>query len=341
MGLPYWLTRTISPPPIAIHFGSDVMRMLQIRDKKECVLQSAIEVATPDSEAIKIALESFKGKRCVVSVGSNDVLVQHIRVPIDADETEICASLMKHDVSWRDAEIRQLCITSTSDSGKPRQEILCVGVLRKVTREAINVIECAGGKVIAVTVPLYASIRAFDRLYRRDGDEKITSLLIDMDEDSSIVMIAHGANCVFAHRIGMKCTQRQSQQILKPAVTPSLTPVSSPSSNDFERRKENPPRGLSDIEKTSNSIEASVKKELDHCLRHHDALFPERAVDRVIFTGSGATETSRCAAIASHLGISGFVADPSAWIKCAEGYVAGPSWTTVGGICIRYTEIAA
>ncbi|MDG1137186.1 MAG: hypothetical protein P8N28_02900 [Phycisphaerales bacterium] len=341
MGLPHWLTRTISPQPIAIHFGSDVVRMMQIRDKKECALQSAVEVASPDSESIKIAFDSFKGKRCVVSIGSENVLVQHIRVSLAADEAHIREALMKFDSAWGDAEIRQICVTTTGGSSNPRQEILCAGVSRRFTREVVQVIESAGAEVIAVTVPLYASIRAFDRLYRRDGDEKITSLLIDMDEDSSIVMIAHGANCVFAHRIGTQCNQEVAQQETQPVTTPSLTPISSPNTDSFERREENTPRGLHGIESTNGAVDASIEIELEQCIRHHDALFPERAVDRVIFTGKGASETNRCAAIANHLGIAGFVADPAAWIQGAEGCAAGPSWTTVAGICIRYTEKAA
>jgi Tfp pilus assembly PilM family ATPase len=340
MGLPHWLTRNISHQPIAIHFGSDVIRLMQVKGSKECALQSAVEVASGDCEALKIALSSCKGKRCVVSIGNEDVLVQHIRLPFDSNQTEIRKSLVKHDVAWGDAEIRQSSVTTTGDTNTPRQELLCVGIAREKTRDAVECVESAGGEVIAVTVPLYASIRAFDRLYRRDGDEKITSLLIDMDDNSSFVMIAHGSNCVFAHRLSIE-DQKSIVEKAKQQEIPSLTPLHLESNSDFERRTENGPRGLHSTESSSDAIEVSLESELEQCLRHHGALFPERAVDRVIFTGRSAVDTARCSSIASHLGIAGYVADPSAWVKGADGYAAGPAWTTVAGICIRYTERVA
>lgn len=336
MGLPHWLTRNISPQPIAIHFGSDVTRLMQIKGSKECELQSAVEVASGDCDALKIALASCKGKRCVVSIGNEDVLVQHVRVPFEADENEIRKSLVKQDVAWGDAEIRQLTVTTTGDSNTPRQELLCVGIEREKTRDAVECVESAGCEVIAVTVPLYASIRAFDRLYRREGDEKITSLLLDMDNNSSIVMIAHGSNCVFAHRLSIE-KQKNVVESATQQETPSLTPLHLESSSEFERRAGNDPRGLHCTESSSDAIEISLESELEQCLRHHGALFPERAVDRVIFTGRCAVDTARCSAIASHLGIAGYVADPSAWVNGADGCASGPEWTTVAGICIRYT----
>ncbi len=338
MGLPQWLTRSLSSQPIAVHFGSDMVRMMQINGTKARSLHSAVEVPAIDKNAIGIALNSFKGKRCVASIGCESVLVQHIRVPLEIDDLELRERLVKHDLRWGDSEIRKLCITTTGDSGNPKQEILCVGIEREVVRQAFDAIESAGGEVVSVTVPLYASLRAFDSLYRRDGDEKITSLLIDMDEASSIVMIAHGANCVFAHRLDTQIKAETHEA--KWEATPSLTPITL-LNNESERRNENEPRGLQGMQASGGSIEKLLECEIASCLRHHDALFPNRAVDRIIFTGVGAGNTDRCAAIASSLGIAGFIADPSAWIEGAEDYAAGPAWTTVAGICMRYSEKAA
>jgi Tfp pilus assembly PilM family ATPase len=334
MGLPTLLTRSLSHQPIAIHFGSDMVRMMQVKGTKARSLLSAIEVPTSDKEAIGIAFTSFKGKRCVVSIGSENVLVQHIRVPLGIDDVDVRERLVKHDLRWGDSEIRKLCVTTTCGSVNSKQELLCIGIEREIVRQVFESIESAGGEVVSVTVPLYASLRAFNSLYRRDGDEKITSLLIDMDETSSMVMIAHGANCVFAHRLDTKMNYKRLEEKWK--ATPSLTPVSSIGMKS-DRHKENEPRGLEGVQKCDDSIEQLLKNELASCLRHHDALFPDRAVDRVIFTGVGAGNAEECSAIASSLGIGGFIADPSAWIDGAEGYAAGPAWTTVAGICMRYS----
>ncbi len=337
-----WLTNNMSAQPIAVHFGSDIVRMMQIRGNKDPCLHGAVEVVSHDSAAIKIALTSFKGKRCVVSIGSSDVLVNHVRVPIAANEQEIRQRLIKHDCRWDIAELRTVNVTTTANGGSAKQELLCVGIEQEKIDSAIEIIEEAGGTVIAVTVPLYASLRAFDQLYRRDGDDKITSLVIDLAEDSSIVMISHGSNCVFAHRLDFVQMVQSEDNNKKIKQDPSLTPITkNTEEKEFERRSGTEPRGLQLTQNSSDSIEEKLEHELQSCLRHHGTLFADRVVDRVIFTGRGASDTKMCSAIASKIGLEGFVADPSAWVRGAEDYASGPAWTTAAGICMSYKGVAA
>ena len=340
MGSLKWLTRNLSPQPIAIHFGSDVTRMMQISCTKKHVLHHAVEVASGDFSGVGEALSSFKGKNCVASIASTDALVQHIRVPLDADEDIIRELLTTHDKRWGDAEIRTVCVTTTGISGNTKHELLCVGIERMFAQQTIEALNSIGIEVVALTVPLYASIRAFDKLYRRNGDGKMTSMLIDMDNPTSMVMIAHGANCVFAHRLESEfaangvCSQNKQEP-------PSLISIANSLPNNLERRTENDPRGLCGIDGNNHGIESRFANELEICLRHHDVLFPDRAVERVVFSGCGANDTNFCAEIASQLDISGFIADPSAWITNDDSLASGPSWTTAAGLCMRYAEIAA
>ena len=338
MGSFRWLNRNFSPPPIAIHFGSDVVRMMQIRDAKKQALQGVCEVAKEDFGGIAEAISTFRGKRCVVSLPSSDVLVQHIRVPLEADGQVIRERLVQHDTKWGNSEIRQACVTTTGGSGSSKQEILCVGVDRDISEQVVTNLENAGAEVEAITVPLYASIRAFDQLYRRDGDDKITSMLIDFDADYSMVMIAHGSNCVFAHQLSA-ANDDSPTDTWEPS--PPLLPVHESTQGEFERRNDQEPRGLYGVQETTHTVDSQCALQLQRCLRHHDALFPNRSVERVIFTGCGANDTDRCSAIASELGISGFVADPSAWISGAADLASGPAWTTVAGLCMRYAEKVA
>jgi Tfp pilus assembly PilM family ATPase len=337
-----WLTNSMSSQPIAVHFGSDIVRMMQIRGNRDRYLNGAVEVASQDSAAIKIALNSFKGKRCVVCICSSDVLVNHVRVPIDANEKEIRQRLIKLDCRWGVAELRTINVTTAGSGGSAKQEMLCVGIEQEKIDRAIDIIEEAGGSVVAVTVPLYASLRAFDQLYRRDGDEKITSLVIDLAEDSSIVMISHGSNCVFAHRLDFVQKVQPENDEQKQKQDPSLTPITKNGEDkEFERRSGTEPKGLHLTQHSSDSIEEKLERELQSCLRHHGTLFADRVVDRVIFTGLGASDTQMCSAIASKIGLEGYVSDPSAWVKGADGYVSGPAWTTAAGICMRYAGAGA
>ena len=174
MGSLQWLTRRISSPPIAVVYGNEMIRLMQTRGHASPSIQGAVEVSLDDIGGIEEALRMFKGKRCVVCLSTSDILVQHIRVGIDEDETSIRERLLQHDNRWGNAELRKLCVKTTNTSGVSKQELLCVGVDRLISQNINENIEGAGAEVVAITVPLYASIRAFDKVYRRDGDDKMT-----------------------------------------------------------------------------------------------------------------------------------------------------------------------
>ena len=312
--------------------------MMQMSSRKKPSLHMALEVSRHDELGMKEALGSFKGKDCIISIPSSDVLVQHIRVANSEDEAEIRSKLLQQNPEWEHCEIRHVCvaITGVGTGDGPKQELLCVGVNGQVTQGYVEELEAKGAHVLSVTVPLHASLRAFDKLYRRDGDEKITSMLIDLDEQSSIIMVAHGSHCVFARQLSLNLTTNEV-----PWQAPSCENGQSTPGGEFERRNEQAPRGLYEMMPSNNLIDGPLEQELRRCLQHHDALFPQRAVDRIIFSGSAASDTETCAAIASNLGVAGYIADPSAWIEGAESCASGPSWTTTAGMCLRFSKEAA
>lgn len=324
-------------PPIAIHYGSDVIRMMQIKWEREPTLHCAVEVTS--NSGISAAMDNFIGCQCVLGLPTSDFLVQHIRVAVDSSEQSILEHLLTHDTKWGNMEIRNLCVATTGSTApsSARQEILCLGVDRNIMMGYIDRLEISNIETIAVTIPIYASVRAFDNLHRRKGDEKMTSMLIDIDDHESMLMIAHGSSCVFAKQFFTKKITEPKQW----EPSPSMISVPMSTKGGKEQRGTQKPRGLHEVEESDVDVEQQLIHDLEGCLRHHNALFPDRAVDRIIFSGHGANNTDHCASIAAAIGIAGYIADPSAWIAGAEEVASGPAWTTVAGMCLRYTRKAA
>ena len=216
---------------------------------------------------------------------------------------------------------------------KLQQELLCVGVHKKVFEQCVLALEDASLRVQKITVPIHATVRALERLYRREGDESITSIVVDLDQKQTIAMIAHGMNLVVAS--SLKYTSDASEKG-KWEVSPVLVPVGG-KGDEFERRGETQPRGL--IQPKQKQSPTLIREddllldELQGCMRHHNSLFPERVIDRIVFSGSGALHTERCASVATKLGLSGFIADPSAWISGAEGIASRSEERRVGKEC--------
>ncbi len=324
-------------PPVAIHFGNDdVVRFMQISVDKELALDGSFEVSATDDIGLKEAISCFRSRTAVVSVPSSEVLLRHIRVDCNASDDEVEQKLCEQNKAWSHASVRQLPIfTSIRDGSNSQlqQELLCVGVSHGVIDWCVSIVERAGLDVRRVTVPVHATLRAFDKLYRRDGDEMITSMVVDMDKKQTIAMIAHGMNLVVASTLQYKSDSSSEQQWVS---TPALIPAGGTGS-DFERREEVLPRGLAEPNPSLATCgDSTFVEELRGCIVHHSSLFPERAIDRIVFSGKGALQTELCFSVATELGLQGFIADPSAWISGAEELVSGPIWTTVAGLCFAY-----
>ena len=338
MGFRNTVTIGSTNPPIAMHFGNDeIIRLMQINGTNKLELQASFEVSATDQIGLAEAVSCFRSRQTVICVPSSETLLTHIRVDCNATDEEVVEKLRDRNEAWKHASIRQLPLYTNIREGsntKLQQELLCVGVQQGVIDTCVSIAESVKMNVKNVTVPVHATLRAFDRLYRRDGDDAMTSMVIDMDEKQSIAMIAHGMNLVVARALQYKTTATSKKQWNS---APALVPAGG-KSNEFERRSEIAPRGLAEPnhqkKQTATSEEGAFVEELRGCLRHHSSLFPDRAIERVVFSGIGALQAGVCASVATDLGIEGFIADPSAWIRGAEELASGPAWTTVAGLCL-------
>ncbi|MDP7008236.1 MAG: hypothetical protein QGI78_01550 [Phycisphaerales bacterium] len=328
--------------PIAMHFGNDeVIRLMQTKGIDTLSLRAAFEVSSKDGAGLREAIQNFRSREVVICTSSSALLVSHIRTDCNATEEEVTHLLCERNSRWNNCSIRQLPLFTNIQHGsqsKAQQEILCVGVEHAVIQECTEIAEAAKLKVRRITVPVHATLRAFDRLYRREGDEAMTSMLVDFDEKQAVAMIAHGMNLVVAR--SMQCTL-EMQPAKKWSTSPALIPACA-EQNEFERRNCSTPRGMCETQDHRNNnattSQHSFVSELQRCMRHHSSLFPDRAIDRVVFSGTGALQTETCSSVATDLELQGFISDPSAWIEGADELAGGPVWTTAAGLCLAHSR---
>jgi Tfp pilus assembly PilM family ATPase len=77
------------------------------------------------------------------------------------------------------------------------------------------------------------------------------------------------------------------------------------------------PSAVTDPDQQARVIEQSVRdplnrliEELNLCRRYHEATFPNKTVDRLIFVGGEARQRSLCAHVAREMGLAAQVGDP-------------------------------
>lgn len=84
----------------------------------------------------------------------------------------------------------------------------------------------------------------------------------------------------------------------------------------------------------------TIVDELRLCLRYHGRLFPDRAVERLVFVGGAAHRRARCRAIAQATGVAGALgdplavcqADPRAAIVGVDPSAVQPGWAVAVGL---------
>ena len=90
----------------------------------------------------------------------------------------------------------------------------------------------------------------------------------------------------------------------------------------------------------------SMSDELAMCVRHHARLFPGRGIDRLVFLGGEARNTSLCRGLARSLHVPAQLGDPLARFATGphdpmlpEPGRASPSWGSACGLCTAPVDL--
>ncbi|MAE65616.1 MAG: hypothetical protein CMJ18_15210 [Phycisphaeraceae bacterium] len=205
--------------PIAIDFGADTIKLLQVTpgDPPQFVAAASIEVpqaartimsarAAFASEAIAGAVREhgFRGKRAICSIPAFQTIVQNLQVahgdPSDLDD-RVGEKLGQHI----DTDPARLVIRSfpvdTGQEGGGKLEVVCMAAARDAVMNTIQIVRRARLEVVGLHCEPVAIVAAFRHLYRRKDDTALTTAFIDIGAATSKVVITHGSEIVFAKAI--------------------------------------------------------------------------------------------------------------------------------------------
>lgn len=211
---------TSQPSPIALDFGAASVKVLQLGPGDDPALVSAFELPIPESarmdvgkrleflgEELPKALRKgrFKGRRATCIIPGAHTFVQHFQAPAtggaDVDEYIRTQLQVLTGMSPGNMVIRTVNVTETHRESGPIREIICFAVPRDVVMRYIDLIKRCRLEVSSVHSEQQAMVRAFAHLHRRQGDEQITNLFLDLGWSGTRVAISHGASLVFAKGI--------------------------------------------------------------------------------------------------------------------------------------------
>ena len=206
--------------PIAIDFGADSIKMLQVVLGEPPQIIAAGSADVPEHvrtdpaarhafyvEAIKMMLKSqpFKGKRAVCSIPAYQSLVQHLQIAKveheDLDEQIAIYLRQRLNVDPSRMVIRSAQVGQIVREGSSKQEVICFAISRDVVMRQIETAHRAKLEVVDLHCEPHALIKSFAHLYRRTDDDQRTTCFIDIGAATTKVLIAHGTQLVFAQNI--------------------------------------------------------------------------------------------------------------------------------------------
>lgn len=211
--------------PIGIDFGYAELKLLQLSPGEQSQVAAMACVEIPDAArsnpAQRLAFLSeqlprllrdggFKGKTAVCSIPAWQTYCQHRQVvPSESrNVTEQLKEQLQTVFTCRpdDLVIRHVDVTEVlreGQGGQPLQEVICFAVSHDVVMQQVELLKKCRLDIVGMHVEPTAILRAFDRLYRRDGDERTTTLYVDVGANATKVMVAHGRDLRFAKTVPM------------------------------------------------------------------------------------------------------------------------------------------
>lgn len=336
--------------PIAIDFGTDSLKVLQVipGDSPKLLAASAAtvpEVSRADpaarhafhADALRDILRTqpFKGKRVICSLPSCQTLVQHFEVNRTDKSAEMDAQVDLHlrqrfNVDPSRMVVRSFPIESAGTG--PKQEIICVAASRDVVMRHISIAHRAKLDVVGMHCEPLAILKAFAHLYRRADDQRRITCFLDLGASTTKVVIARGIQMVFAktiHAAGDHFTRQFAQtggvsfEVARRMRWHSATERPGASASDAATvvsddqaavAVADPPAAEGGFDQQAFGGDAMdcLIDELQLCFRHFTNRWPGEPVEKIVFLGGESRRLELCQRIAQSVRIAAQLGDPLA-----------------------------
>lgn len=365
--------------PIGIDLGTHSLKLLQVTTDQRPKILAAARADLPAETQNDIELRhqfigteinnliskgQFRGKRTVISIPAAQTHVQHIRLPKnehDENNDLLEAELQKRlPVDPSCLVIRTIPVGEVIVDGSAKQEVICLATGRQGVMQYINLFNKSKLQVVGMHCEPLAVVKSFAHLYRRESDKTKTTLFIDIGSTTTKALITHGGQLIFAKNIQVAANHLITQQ-----TTPS-TNLSDVLSNNNDTTQiidiDNEPDMQTQTitttlteqpePDTSTMIHSEMLDclvdELQLCAGYYNSVFPNRAIDTIIFLGGLSTNTQICQRVAQSLRLPAQLGDPLTWLLDDKNTPSAigvdlqqpqPGWATPLGLCLLPTNL--
>lgn len=335
--------------PIALDLGHSVLRMLQLgvsADEGLYVVDAQQTQVDPDLDAQPGKREEFvaesiqqmldRGRfvdRKIISALPNDSLkIRSLR--LDPTQTGQIDDILRDEVAQRfglnpDAdEIRYLIAGHAYQGDEIKNEVIFFGIDRPSLEQHLQMLEKASLQPIGIDAVPCALFRSFKSSYRRQADQQLVSVFVEVGCRLTTVIIGRGQEISFIKQIpiaGDQINQDVAHRLgisLPEAIRlRSQLRITEDTAFDHVTRQ-------SMIDAMSRTVE-DLAKEVSLCFRYYAVTFRGEKPQEAVFGGGEAHETALLNALRRHLGIEITIAQPFRGIDLAGSVLAEADATTL------------
>lgn len=204
--------------PIAVDFGSQTLKAIQLSPGAQPGLLAAASMSVPENiaadpskrlawqvEQLPKLLKSaaFKGKRAACSIPCAQLFCKHLQVniPDKAAANDIVVSTVAAQLKCDPSVLAVRHIEVDNPSTGAKTEVIAMAASRGVVQRLMDALKACKLEPVGIHPEPMALLRAFDHVNRRPGEEAVTTLYLDLGYSFTKVVIAHGHEMVFCKTI--------------------------------------------------------------------------------------------------------------------------------------------
>lgn len=373
-------------PPIALDLGVSGLKVLQVTPGEPPGLVAAGYVETPEElrddahkrldfqldAAIKLLKQGgFKGRRVVTTMPAGHTYCKHLQIQ-KADGiamgTLVCAAVAAQVNADPTSILVRHVEVGPAPQSKGKVEVICTAAARSTVEHIMTKLRAARLEPVGMHTELSAALHAFDYLTGKDT-ARTPVLYLDIGDATTKIMIAHGADMVFARiaEIGgrmfdksiaaalrtdpvtARATRLAADELIPARAAPAAAGAGLALLSAGMRQE----GGVAVAEPTTGTgidlrepLEMLVD-EVRMSLRYHEAIFPGKRVERAVFLGGECRHKALSKHVAPALGLPTQLADPLARVARTgqeplhnvDLKATQPGWTVALGLCLSPTDL--
>jgi len=362
--------------PIAIDFGSDSLKLMQVSLDDTPRLVALASTVIPQSartesgarlrflsEALNDMLKNqpFKGRRAICSIPAFQTLIQHLELEKSDHEnfdSQVGLQLIQRfDIDPSRMVVRNHKVGKVMRDGKTLQQVVCIAAKRDAVMRYIELANSCKLEVVGMHSEPMAIVRAQPRLTQCqdivccvDIGAGITKLVIAHGQELAFAKTIHASGddltCAYAkeHEISFDEARSQRQSCSAPAAvaagqaeTDDAQSVGVP---NFDHEPNNESSGCETMESLIDELRLSI--------RYYQTVFPDKPIRKLVFLGGESHDIETCKTLARSVGLAAQLGDPLLGIDTLDGpaELAGgvgdrprPEWSVSLGLCFSEANL--